>query len=334
MEENTLTKLIEWHKLELFSEKNNKEQFSLVSLVNRFLFTRLIEIKEELKKKLWNEYKDDYLLLRKHKITLGKIWPKALNFLLWHKLSTENIIRTFWKFKEKSKLKFGEISYGFIERSMIRVWKEELDERVVDSIRITEVFDEKIKEILKKTYLYKVLFPHFCNHAPGSFQNSLWGKPEDSQETNKKNPTWFFIKNESGSQLFYFKIDQGKKSALNIKTTELWGINDFDNLLMREISQTIKEKLWEKNQFNYSELSNEERINIQEQFKDYCKIERIWWCMIITILKRDINFEQTDKKQSDRLLEPEKAKNEQEKIELLQKDFEKAKEIAEKLNII
>jgi hypothetical protein len=48
------------------------------------------------------------------------------------------------------------------------------------------------------------------------------GIPEGSKETNGGDPTWFFIKNESNSQIFYFKIDQEKKSALNLKTMELW----------------------------------------------------------------------------------------------------------------
>jgi hypothetical protein len=121
---------------------------------------------------------------------LGKIGPKALDFLLSDKLSAENVIQKFWKFKEKSKEKFeGDIKYGFIERSMARVRKEELDERIVDKIKITEIADEKLHDILNKTYIYKKLFPHFCNHAPGSFQNSLLGIPEGSKETNGGDPT-------------------------------------------------------------------------------------------------------------------------------------------------
>ena len=56
---------------------------------------------------------------------------------------------------------------------MVRIWKEELDEKVIDKIKITEIPDENTKNALKGTYIYKTLFPHFCNQAPGSFQNSL-----------------------------------------------------------------------------------------------------------------------------------------------------------------
>ncbi|MEI6773597.1 MAG: hypothetical protein WCL18_01935 [bacterium] len=79
----------------------------------RFLFRKLIEIRDDLSKRLGE---DTYALMRQHKITLGKIGPIALEFLLSKKLSTENIIKIFWKLKEKSKQNFnGKINYGFIE---------------------------------------------------------------------------------------------------------------------------------------------------------------------------------------------------------------------------
>ncbi|MEI6773595.1 MAG: hypothetical protein WCL18_01925 [bacterium] len=56
--------------------------------------------------------------------------------------------------------------------------------------------------------------------------------------------------------------------------------------------------------------------------------------MIITIINGDINFEPTDKEQSGWLLDIDKSQNEQEKIELLKKDFEEAKKIIEKAKTI
>jgi hypothetical protein len=55
--------------------------------------------------------------------------------------------------------------------------------------------------------------------------------------------------------------------------------------------------------------------------------------MTITVLNHDINFEATDEEQSDRLLKSEKAVEEKEKRELLEKDFVKAKEIAKSIGL-
>lgn len=333
MKNNDVLQLLENHSLELFHEPNSREQFSLVSLMSNFLFKKLMRIRDDLSEKLGE---DTYTIMRKYKLTLGKIGPKALDFLLSDKISVESIIKKFRNLKDKVKETnsesddFGKIKFWKLEWSMVRIWKEELDEKVIDKIKITEIPDENTKNALKGTYIYKTLFPHFCNQAPGSFQNSLAWTPEGLERTNDGNPTGFFIINKHKSQLLYFKIDQGKKSALNLETNQLWGINDFDNLLMRQISQAIQRKLWEKDLFNYSKLREEKIEAINKDFEWYCKIERIWWCIVITILHTDkINFEKTDKEQSDRLLK--QKKKETEKINVLEEDFIEAKKIAKSI---
>lgn len=117
-----------------------------------------------------------------------------------------------------------------------RVWVrcfEDIDKEYVNKIDVTTL-SKNDQEKLKKTFLYKKIFPHFCSYAPYSFRYSLEWKHENNIHIGT--PSGIFLYNQN--QLLYTKPDQENISAIDLnkdRDTSLWALNDFDFLLVMSL---------------------------------------------------------------------------------------------------
>ncbi len=283
---------------ELFADSDIKKNVEVTQKILDRLFHpkgRYANIQRETKEEIIDKFKqegegkiNEYReAIRKQQIFLSCAYTKQEALaLIQTKLSAEKILYMYQKQRPKS------TDFPHRINKIARFTQENVDEELIKKIDVHTI-DDAVQKLLKQTFIYKIHFPHFCWHAPNLFLLSLRGYDEEWETHNKhKTPNGFFVTNKDHSQTFYYKAAHNKKTVLWLDDNQFGRLNDFDNILLRNISESIAKKLGNEYRYDYTKLSEHHIQELNDEYWTYCSLQMKAGKILITIQTDTIAFEE------------------------------------------